>query len=201
MSDNGQMKYALHICAACWRVDKKKLPHAECSKECPHSVSKWLEKIEAHSSHQNIFYPSYLQKHSSVEVHKAKDEIPNLPFSQAQLSFAGSDKICLEGASKPGEKSRTEFLLEAHTIIMQSKKYNFESCHTCDVWWLISWTPRGVKRKSRLKKVDEVFLFILVLNTLHFHLYSRKRRDVPTWRVAKRRYQGVENELLICIAV
>ena len=51
-----------------------------------------------------------------------------MPFSQVQLSFAGSDKICLEGASKLGEKSRTEFLLEAHRIIMQSKKYNFESC-------------------------------------------------------------------------
>ena len=31
--------------------------------------------------------------------------------------------------------------------------------------------------------------------------YSRKRRDVTTWRVAKRRYQGVENKPLICIAV
>ena len=30
---------------------------------------------------------------------------------------------------------------------------------------------------------------------------SRKRRDVTTWRVAKRRYQGVENKPLICIAV
>lgn len=40
VSDNGQMKYALHICAACWQADKKKLPHAECSKDCPHSVSK-----------------------------------------------------------------------------------------------------------------------------------------------------------------
>ena len=33
------------------------------------------------------------------------------------------------------------------------------------------------------------------------HSYSRKRRDVTTWRVAKRRYQGVENKPLICIAV
>ena len=39
VSDNGQMKYALHICAACWQADKKKLPHQECSKECPHSTS------------------------------------------------------------------------------------------------------------------------------------------------------------------
>ena len=30
---------------------------------------------------------------------------------------------------------------------------------------------------------------------------SRKRRDVTTWRVAKLRYQGVENKPLICIAV
>ena len=40
VSENGQMKYALHICAACWQADKKKLPHPECSKECPHSTSK-----------------------------------------------------------------------------------------------------------------------------------------------------------------
>ena len=31
--------------------------------------------------------------------------------------------------------------------------------------------------------------------------YSRERRDVTTWRVAKRRYQAVENKPLICIAV
>ena len=49
-------------------------------------------------------------------------------FIYIVIHFAGSDKICLEGASKPGEKSRTEFLLEDHRIIMQSKKYNFESC-------------------------------------------------------------------------
>ena len=40
VSDNGQMKYASHICAACWQADKKKLPHPECSKECPHSTTK-----------------------------------------------------------------------------------------------------------------------------------------------------------------
>ena len=38
VSDNGQMKFAKHICAACWQADKKKMPHAECSKECAHSA-------------------------------------------------------------------------------------------------------------------------------------------------------------------
>lgn len=37
---NGSMRYALHICASCWQIDKKKQQHAECSKECPHAVTK-----------------------------------------------------------------------------------------------------------------------------------------------------------------
>ena len=58
-------------------------------------------------------------------------------------------------------------------------------CDTCDVWWVISWASREVKRKSRLKKVDEVFLFNLVPNTLHLRLY-RLVTPVPTAQVVER---------------
>ena len=72
VSDNGQMKYALHICAACWQADKKKLPHAKCSKDCPHSVSKCWDKIAAHSYLQDIFYPSFLQNQSFFKTPQTK---------------------------------------------------------------------------------------------------------------------------------
>ena len=39
------------------------------------------------------------------------------------------------------------------------------------------------------------------LVTRPYQVNSRKRRDVTTWRVAKRRYQGVENKPLICNTV
>ena len=71
-------------------------------------------------------------------------------------------------------KNRTIWFNLANTFrasAMCKQRCDEKFCDTCDVWWLISCGSRRAKRKSRLKKVHEVFLFILVPNTLHFRLY------------------------------
>lgn len=34
---NGKSRFAKHICASCWQLDKKELDHPECSSACPHT--------------------------------------------------------------------------------------------------------------------------------------------------------------------
>jgi hypothetical protein len=36
-SKGGKTRFAKHICATCWDLDKKELPHPECSSACPHA--------------------------------------------------------------------------------------------------------------------------------------------------------------------
>ena len=76
--------------------------------------------------------------------------------------------------------------------------------YDCEVWGPAAMNLHKLKPNTTLEDKYDTLKFdkfqLRLLKQL-LCVNSRKCRDVTTWRVAKRRYQGVENKPLICIAV